>query len=61
MSLKMNMPLMEQEPEIVISVVSTIVELQINLNLLVLKWLKSEFDPSQTFADNDNMKDDETL
>jgi hypothetical protein len=26
-----------------------------------LKWLKSEFDPSQTFLDNDYMKDDQDL
>jgi hypothetical protein len=60
MSLKMNIPLMEQEPDFVISVISTIVELQIKLNQ-VLKMLKTDFDPNVTFTDNEDMKYDEVL
>lgn len=60
MSLKMNMPLLEQEPNLVISVVSTIVELQAKINL-VLKMFKTDFDPNEQFADNENLKNDQTL
>ena len=60
MSLKMNMPLMESERDIIIGVVSTVYELQVKINE-ILKYLKVEHTPGETFEDLCDVKSDEHI